>query len=93
MKTNLFGHHNISNEAVAIFIPIIYKDLKDKEATLKQLQLIDDCLGLSKMELLLTDVQLTPSGRIKKKDRRRLDSYIDDRISQDLNIKSETTLK
>ncbi|MEA2041150.1 MAG: hypothetical protein U9N85_01170 [Bacteroidota bacterium] len=85
MKKNVLGHRNISNSELPLLAKTIQYDTNDKDATLKQLSLIDDLLDIKKMELLLTAPKYTKTGRLRLNQRRQLHEFIEDRVNIDLS--------
>ena len=81
---NILGHRNITSRELPVLAKVIQNDLNNKEATLKQLLLIDDLLDIKKMELLLTAPQYTKSGMLRLKHRKQLHEFIEERINIDL---------
>jgi len=76
---NALGHYHISTKELLCLAPIVKQDCESNEEVLMQLQLIDDLLGIQKMESVLdTFANFTKSGFLRKNVKRMRD-YMSDR--------------
>lgn len=83
---NALGHNNISQRELLCLAPIIDKDCGSRLETVNNLQLIDDLLGIKKLELLIISPRYTKSGMLRKEQRMTINKALEDRIEAFLEI-------
>ena len=80
MNKKILGHRNITNKELPILASVLKKDEPNNEKVLAELNLIDDLLGLRKMEVIINQFGNTTRSGFKKKQTKNLHKVMEERI-------------